>query len=154
VVITLNTYYKPWREFTTVVLRKPGKADYTIPKVYRPIALINTTCKLLTAIIAEQVLNLLEQHKLLPKTHFGGWPGWTTTNSLHLLEVTVKNAWWSGKVASILFLDIEGVFPNTVMDQLAHNMKKRRLPPEIVNFTTHMLTGWWMQLEFNDSLFN
>lgn len=25
----LKTYYDPWREFTTVVLRKPGKADYT-----------------------------------------------------------------------------------------------------------------------------
>ncbi|KAG2335807.1 hypothetical protein BDR05DRAFT_844096, partial [Suillus weaverae] len=50
-VFTLCTYYEPWREFTTVVLQKPGKADYTIPKAYRPIALINTTCKILTAIV-------------------------------------------------------------------------------------------------------
>lgn len=71
-VFTLNTYFDPWREFTTVVLKKPGKADYTTPKAYRPIALINTMCKLLTAIIAERVSDLVEHHNLLPNTHFKG----------------------------------------------------------------------------------
>ncbi|KAJ8588661.1 hypothetical protein M405DRAFT_711813, partial [Rhizopogon salebrosus TDB-379] len=42
-----RTYYQPWRCFTTVVLRKPGKPNYTVPKAYRPIALLNTTGKLL-----------------------------------------------------------------------------------------------------------
>jgi len=71
-VFTLDTYYDPWRKFTTVVLRKPGKPDYTIPKVYRPIALLNTTCKLLTALVAEQTTSILERHNLLPNMHFGG----------------------------------------------------------------------------------
>jgi len=108
-VFTLNTYFDPWREFTTVVLRKPGKPDYTVPKAYRPIALLNTTCKLLTALVAERTSSILERHNLLPSTHFGGRPGRSTTDSLHLLELTVKNAWRNGKVASILFLDIEGL---------------------------------------------
>ncbi|KAA1478016.1 hypothetical protein DENSPDRAFT_787504, partial [Dentipellis sp. KUC8613] len=43
----LNVYYDPWREFTTVVLRKPNKPRYDLAKAYRPIALLNTTCKLL-----------------------------------------------------------------------------------------------------------
>ena len=37
-----NMYYAPWKEFTTVVLRKPGKPRYDTPKAYRPIALLNT----------------------------------------------------------------------------------------------------------------
>jgi hypothetical protein len=151
-VFTLNTYCNSWREFTTVVLRKPGKADYTVPKAYCPIALLNTMCKLLTAIIAEQVTLLTERHNLLPNMHFGGRPGRTTTDSLHILETTVKNAWRNKKVASILFLDIEGVFPNAVTDRLAHNMRKRRLPLEIVRFTERMLTGRKTQLKFNDML--
>ena len=150
-VFDLNTYYDPWREFTTVVLRKPGKPDYTVPKAYRPIALINTTCKLLTALVAERVTIILERHNLLPNTHFGGRPGRTTTDSLHLLEVIVKNAWRSGNVASILFLDIEGTFPNAVTDRLIHNMRKRRIPSEITRFTERMLTGRRTQLKFNDT---
>ena len=150
-VFALNTYYDPWREFTTVVLRKPGKPDYTVPKVYRPIALLNTTCKLLTALVAERTTSILERHSLLPNTHFGGCPGRLTTDSLHLLELTVKNAWRNGKVASILFLDIEGAFPNAVKTRLIHNMKRRRLPPEITRFTERMLTGRRTRLKFKES---
>ncbi|KIJ06852.1 hypothetical protein PAXINDRAFT_50299, partial [Paxillus involutus ATCC 200175] len=31
-IFLLNTYYAPWRDFTTVVLRKPGWPDYTVTK--------------------------------------------------------------------------------------------------------------------------
>ena len=150
-VFALNTYYDSWKDFTTVVLRKPGKADYTVPKAYRPIALLNTTCKLLTALVAQRTTDILERHNLLPNTHFGGRPGRTTTDSIHLLETIVKNAWRNGKVASILFLDIEGAFPNAVKERLIHNMRMRRLPIEIAAFTDRMLTGRRTQLRFNDS---
>jgi hypothetical protein len=60
-VFAINTYYDPWKEFTTVVLRKPGKADYTVPKVYRPIALLNTTCKLLTALVAQRTVGIFDR---------------------------------------------------------------------------------------------
>ena len=33
--------YKPWKEFATVVLRKPSKPRYNMLKAYRPIALLN-----------------------------------------------------------------------------------------------------------------
>ena len=41
-----------FRESTTVVLRKPGKDDYTALKSYRPIALMNTTGKIIDTVIA------------------------------------------------------------------------------------------------------
>jgi len=148
-VITLQTYYEPWRSFTTVVLRKPGKASYTTPKSYRPIALLNTTCKLLTSIIAEQLMHILEHHQLLPNTHFGGRPGRSTTDSLHLLEATIKDAWRSHKVVSALFLDIEGAFPNAVTSRLIHNMRMRRIPTSITDFTERLLTNRKTQLRFD-----
>jgi len=69
-----NLQYKPWKAFITVVLRKPGKARYDIPKSYRLIALINTMWKVLMAVIAEQITYLSEKFQLLPKNHFGGRP--------------------------------------------------------------------------------
>jgi hypothetical protein len=146
---TYRTYFEPWRRFTTVVLRKPGKPNYTIPKAYRPIALLNTTCKLLTAVVADQLTYILEHHHLLPNTHFGGRPGRSTTDSLHLLEDTIKNAWRSHKVASVLFLDIEGAFPNAVTKRLLHNMKTRRIPKGIIDFTELVLTNRKTRLHFD-----
>ena len=65
-------------------------------------------------------------HGLLPAMHFGGCPGRTTTDSLHLLTDTVKATWHRKKVVSILFLDVEGAFPNMVTHHLLHNMWKWR----------------------------
>ena len=52
-ILLLKMYYPPWRDFTTVVLCKPGKPNYNLVKAYCPIALLNTTGKLLTAVIAD-----------------------------------------------------------------------------------------------------
>lgn len=105
--------------------------------------------KLLSAVVAERLTYLLEHHQLLPSTHFGGRPRRSTTDSLHLLEDTVKNAWRTGKVASALFLDIEGAFPNAVTKCLLHNMRMRRIPGELINFIEQLLMNRQTQLRFD-----
>lgn len=120
------------------------------PSIVTPIALINTTCKLLITIIADQITYMLEHHQLLPDTHFGGQPSRSTMDSLYLLETIIKNAWRMGKVASAFFLDIEGAFPNAVTDRLLHNMRMQRLPSALVDFTERVLTGRQTQLRFNN----
>lgn len=41
-MIKKNLHYAPWKTFTMVVLQKPGKPRYDVPKAYQPIALLNT----------------------------------------------------------------------------------------------------------------
>ena len=148
--VNLRMYYNPWKESITVILRKPGKPDYSIPKAYRPIALLNTTAKLLLAIVADHTSYILESHNLLPNTHFSGWPGRSTEDSLHLLKNTIHHAWRQGKVVSALFLNIEGTFPNAVTDRLIHSMKCHRLPPKIISFMERLLQGRRTKLQFNN----
>jgi endonuclease/exonuclease/phosphatase family metal-dependent hydrolase len=120
-ILKLGIYYDPWKDFTTVVLRKPNKPSYEAPKAYRPIALLSCLAKILTSIIAETISNLVEIYQLLPKTHFGGRPGRTTTDAVHYLVHKIKTAWRNDQVASVLYLDVEGAFPNAVTDRLIHN---------------------------------
>lgn len=92
--MTENTlYYDPCKMSTTVVLRKPGKPRYDTPKAYRPIALLNTLCKVLTAIMAELMTFYMEKYQLLPPNHFRGRPGRTTTDAIHLLVHKIKDSW-------------------------------------------------------------
>jgi hypothetical protein len=91
-IFALRTYYEPWKEFITVILRKQGKPNYEVPKAYRPIALLCTTAKVLTAIVTEDMSQLVEKHQLIPPNHFGGRPGRTTTDALHYLVHIIKNA--------------------------------------------------------------
>jgi hypothetical protein len=149
-VLERKEFFDPWREFTTIVLRKPDKPNYEITKAYRPIALISTMAKVLTAMVAENISQLVEQHQLIPKTHFGGRPGRTTTDAIHYLVNKVKDAWADGKVASVLFLDVEGAFPNAVTDRLIHNLRKRRIPKVYTNFIRLILTNRRTKLKFDD----
>lgn len=149
-VFDLKTYYSVWREWHTVVLRKPGRADYSQPKSYRPIALYSTVGKLLTKVVTEDIAYISERYGALPLKHFGGRPGRTTTDSLFLVTQRIKDAWRVGKVASVLFLDIEGAFPNVVAERLLHNMRMRGIPEEYVQFVDRMLTDRRTKLKFDD----
>lgn len=111
VIIELKTYFPGWQDFTMCVLSKPGKPRYNTPKAYRPIVLICTMSKVLTSIIAEDLMHICKKHNIIPENHFGGQKGRTTTD---ILVKGIKRAWRKGDVASILFLDTEGAFPNTV----------------------------------------
>ena len=149
-IIKLGIYHDPWKHFTTVVLRKPGKPKYNVPKAYRPIALLNTLAKLLSSVIAEQLMFYAEKHSLLPLNHFGGRAKRTASDAVHLLVNRVKNEWRRGKVISVLFLDIEGAFPNAVNEQLVHNLRARRVPKKIIQYVANMLRDRSTTLRFDD----
>jgi len=51
-----------------LALRKLNKDDYTVPKLYRPIALLNTIRKLLELVIAYRLIDLAETNNLLLET--------------------------------------------------------------------------------------
>ena len=149
-ILKFGIYFDLWKLSTTVVLRKPGKPRYDNPKAYRPIALLNTMSKVLTAIMAELMTFYTESHNLLPAHHFGGRPGRTTSDAVHLLVHKIKDAWRKHQVTAVLFLDIEGAFPNAVMSRLLHSMKKRRLPVVLIRFAGLMLKNWRTTLRFDD----
>ena len=146
---TLHTYSNCWRIWDTIVLHKPGKLRYDIPKAHWPIALMNTLGKLLSSLVAEDLSFMCEQYALLPDNHFGSRPGQCTTNMMHLLAHKIKAAWCQHNVVAILFLDVEGAFPNAVSTQLLHNMCMRHVPEEYVLFVHQLLTNRHMWLKFD-----
>ncbi|KAF5340335.1 hypothetical protein D9611_007948 [Ephemerocybe angulata] len=151
-VFELNVYYQGWKDSITCVLRKPGKPSYEVPKAYCPIALLPTIGKLLSAIVAEDITRLLETNYEFPRTHFGGRPNRTTTDALHLLVDKIKTAWRHKRVVSVLFLDVEGAFPNAVTEKVLQNLRKRRVPTPYVQMIERLLDGRRTKLRFDDYL--
>ena len=70
----LNIGYHPkyWRQAIGAILAKPNKPDYTVPKAYRPIALLNCLGKVAEKIIAASLNYLAEKHHLLDPEQMGG----------------------------------------------------------------------------------
>ena len=149
-VINLDVYPSCWLVILTVVLQKAGKTAYNIAKSYHPIGLLNTLGKLLSTLVAADISYLTEKHLLLLPTQFGGHPGRCTTNVMHLVTQQIKDAWRSKKTASILFLNIQAAFPNTVKERLIHNMKTRQVPTRYNKLIDRMLSNCSTRLKFND----
>jgi hypothetical protein len=63
---------KPWRQATGVILPKPGKTDYSVPKAYRIISLLNCLGKVLEKIFANRLSYLANTTELLHNSQMGG----------------------------------------------------------------------------------
>ncbi|KAG9221604.1 hypothetical protein CCMSSC00406_0006763 [Pleurotus cornucopiae] len=127
---TLEHYPAAWAETESVVIQKPGKTDYTIPNAWRPVTLSNGMARVLNATLADDLVAHAERTGALPANHFGGRPGRSTMDSIHLMTKTVMDAWRRGEVASALFLDVKGAFPSVAVDRLEHNLRMAGIPRE------------------------
>lgn len=146
----LDHYPQKWKQYRTVVLRKPGKGDYTSPSAYRPIALLDVMAKLLSACVKEIIEYEVDSRRLLPDRQFGGRQGCTTTDSLHMLTKFTKDAWRKGNEVVALFLDVKGAFPNTVVEVLLHDMRKAGVPKIITDWLRNKMTGRQTTIVFDD----
>ncbi|KAF8657549.1 hypothetical protein AX14_007865 [Amanita brunnescens Koide BX004] len=67
-----GTWPLHFKDSHSVIIPKPNKPDYTIPKAYRPIALLNTIGKLLTKILANRLQHDAAEFGARPHGfHFG-----------------------------------------------------------------------------------
>ena len=121
---------------TTVVLRKEGKADYSIPGSYRPIALENTLSKILEKVIADRMADTAEEHALLPQSQMGARKNRSTLSALTLLAATIKSAWAMRRdfVVSMLSLDISGAYDNVPHERLLYILRAKGFPEWIIQF--------------------
>jgi ribonuclease HI len=145
-------YPKHFKKSTTIALRKPGKDDYTDPKSYRPIALLNTIGKILDKIVARRISYAVETHQTLPPNHMGGRRGMGTEHAIHRLIQKVHEAWGKQRpeVTSLLLLDVSGAFDHVSHERLLHNLKKRRLDGRTVAMIASLLKGRSTMIQLPD----
>ena len=151
--INRGYYPKPFKHSTTLILRKPGKPDYTKAKPYRLIALENTLGKVMEFIVADMISYLTETHDLLPAHHYGGRPGRSAEDAMMILSENIYRAWKENKVYTAVFMDVAGAFNNVHHKRLTHNLRKRRIPASIAKWTQSFLQDRSTQLQFNGAKF-
>lgn len=106
--------------------------------------------KILSWCVADVLVYKAENCSVLANMQFGGRVGQTTTDSIHLVTKTNKDAWRKGQVASVLFLDINSAFPAASLEQLFHNLHMRGVPQEYMDWLRINLDGRHMLLKFDD----
>ena len=122
-----------WKEALALALRKMNKPDYALPNAYRPIALLNCLAKGLEKIVASRLSYLATAAGLLLPEHFGGRPGRSCEDALHLLMDEIKAHWRQGNYVVVVLLNVKGAYPNTTSSPQL-NLLRRGVPRELVNF--------------------
>jgi hypothetical protein len=138
-----------WREATGAILKKAGKPDYTAPKAYRPVSLLNCLGKVAERIVAKRLSYLAETFQLLDSEQMGGRPGRSVMDAVLALVHDIQSGNKAGKVVSVLFLDVKGAFDHVNREQLLEILMRKGFPSEVLRWVDSFLTDRLIALAFD-----
>ena len=99
-----------WKKATGAILKKNSKPDYSAPKAYRVIALLNCLGKVNERILAKRLGALAEVTHLLYPSQIGGRRSKSAVDAAVLLVDKIQDQKQIGRTTTTLFLDIKGAF--------------------------------------------
>jgi hypothetical protein len=129
---------KQWKIGIGIVLAKPNKEDYSVPKAYRIIALLNCLGKVLEKIFATRLSYLANTTNLLHSSQMGGRKQRSAIDAALLLLNEIQSQkearkYKSSTVTSTLFLDIKGAFDYVSKPRLLLALEKLGLPSKLIS---------------------
>jgi ribonuclease HI len=145
---------KAWREAIGIIIPKLNKPDYSIPKAYRVIALLNCLGKVLERLFATRLSYLANTAGLLPQSQLGGRKQRSAVDTAMLLThyIQQQQRTRKGAITSTLFLDIKGAFDNVSADRLLEVLKGLELPENLISWVSCFISCRKIQLAFEGQL--
>ena len=139
----LRAGYHPqaWRKAIAVAIPKPGKPDYSNPRAYRLIQLLECMGKVLERIVANRLAYLVATHNLVPANQFGGRPASSTDDAILTFTHDIEAAHNHDRVTSALTFDIKGFFDFVNHGRLLSVMRAKRIPLQLVRWTAAFLSN-------------
>ena len=141
--------HHPWKEALVIVIPKPNKPNYSLPKAYRPISLLECCGKLLEKIIAKHILSDAHTFDILPLSQFGSRDYHCATDTalclVHQAQAAVKCQF----VASVVLFDISGFFDNINIERVVHIFHNLGFPKSLCAWIWSFLSDRQVQLSFN-----
>ena len=123
-------------------MAKPNKPDYSAPKAYRPVSLMECTGKLLEKVITKRITNDIALYPdILPNNQFGSRPQHCTTDAALALIHRIQATRTSGYHAALILFDISGFFDHIDANRTRDIFARKGFPPNLVNWVFSFLTN-------------
>ncbi|QRW16424.1 Reverse transcriptase (RNA-dependent DNA polymerase) [Rhizoctonia solani] len=119
---------------------KPRCQDMSLPKNYRPIALLETLSKLLEKVITTRITFEAGKHSLIPHSQFGGKDITSCTDAGLCMIHDIKTHWKSNHRVSLITLDVSGYFNNVDHRRLIYTLDRMGYPNQICNWLRSYLS--------------
>jgi len=129
-----------WNHASGVVIRKPGKEDYTKLKAYRSISLHSCMGKVVEKVVAELLSEKAERRGLLSDGQFGSRKGWSAIDAAVIMVDRAHAAWTNGHITGVLLMDIQAAFPSVAKGRLVNLMKVMQMDRDLIRWTESFLS--------------
>jgi hypothetical protein len=139
-----------WREAKVVVIPKPDKPDYSLPKAHHPISLLETMSKLLEKAVAKRMQHDIVKHELIQANQFGGRAHSLCLDAGLALIHDVQEAHRRGLKCGILLFDVRGFFDNVNHGRMMAILENLGYAPELVRWSKAFLKDRKVRLSFNN----
>ena len=107
---SLRLGHHPWIEAKVVIIPKPNKPDYSVPKAYRPVSLLECYGKVLEKIVANRFASDCNLHNILPHSQFGSCTYHSAADACTLLRYKASTTINAGRIGGTLLFDISRFF--------------------------------------------
>jgi len=125
------------KQVLTMVIPKPGKPDYSVPKPYRMISLLPTLSKTIEHVALAR-MTVFTSNCLSP-LQFACRKGYSALDTVHIILAKVYEASNDKLYSSALFLDVQGAFDKVLHQRLAETMTNNNFPPYLVDWVQSCL---------------
>jgi retron-type reverse transcriptase len=115
-----------------IALAKPRQTDYSDPRAYHLIQLLECIGKVLKEIMADRLTFFLNKYAVTPFTQFGAHKGSSTSDAALTFIHDIQNDCNRGLVTTALMIDIKGYFNFVNHKNLLSKIRKAKLPLTIV----------------------
>src|SRR5260221_9116908 len=129
---------KEWHTLIAVARKKP-KRDYSLPRSYHLIQLLEVLGKVLECIQAQRLSYITAKHNLFPASQFGGIPGRSAEDALLCTVHDIETAWNHKHKASILTFNITGFFDTIPHSHLLNTLHSHHVPLPITKWVHSFL---------------
>ena len=126
-LIKIGYHPKSWKQANIAILPKPGKPDYSKPKAYRLISLLNCLEKVNERIIVKRLSYLAEITHLLYSNQIGGRLKKSAINAIILLNSKIEQNFKNKLKTLALFLNIKEAFNYIIKNRLIQILQNLKL---------------------------
>lgn len=151
-LINKGHHPKVWKQATGFILKKPKKPDYSQPKAYRVISLLNCLGKVSERILAKRLSYLAETTTLLHPSQIGSRLCKSAIDTTLLLQNQIEVNKANKLKTSTLFLDVKGAFDHVSKNRLIEILASLRLPISLIHWISSFLEDRLLRLSFDNQL--
>ena len=154
--LSLGHHPAVWKTARGVVIRKPGKPDYTQVKAYRVISLLPCLGKVIEKVVATRLTREAERRKILHAGQFGSRPRRSCVDPIAALMEIAQQAWaprdgGEPMPTAVALMDVKGAFDHVSRRRLLHLLDGMGFDDGTCRWVDSFMQGRTIRMDINGS---